>query len=177
MAPIDDAIAAFESQDPEEKLSLREISKKFGVVRSTLTRRVQGQTRPKEVKALQQQLLSPQQEIELCLYIEHLTKQGLPPTRAMIQNFASEVAKTRVSEAWVTRFVGRHHDTLISKWSSGIDAVRHRADSKRKYELYFDLLYEKINYYKVLPSNTYNMDEKGFIIGVIGRTKRIFSRA
>jgi predicted DNA-binding transcriptional regulator AlpA len=84
MAPIDDAIAAFESQDPKEKLSLREISKKFGVGRSTLTRRVQGQTRPKEVKATQQHLLSPQQEIELCLYIEDLTKQGSPPTRAMI---------------------------------------------------------------------------------------------
>jgi hypothetical protein len=99
MAPIDDAIAAFESQDPKEKLSLWEISKKFGVVQLTLTRRVQGQTRPKEVKALQQQLLSPQQEIELCLYIEHLTKQGLLPTRAIIQNSASKVAKTRVLEA------------------------------------------------------------------------------
>jgi hypothetical protein len=84
MALIDDVIAAFELQDPEEKLSLWEISKKFGVVRLTLTRRVQGQTRLKEVKALQQQLLSLQQEIELCLYIEHLTKQELLPTRAII---------------------------------------------------------------------------------------------
>jgi hypothetical protein len=86
------------------------------------------------------------------------------------------VAKTRVSKAWVTRFINRHRDNLISKWTSGIDAVRHRADSQRKYKLYFDLLYNKIKYYDVLPSNTYNMDEKGFMIGVIGRTKRVFSR-
>jgi hypothetical protein len=176
MAPIDDAIAAFESQDSEEKLSLRALGRKFGVDHSTLARRVRGSTRPNHVKAADQQHLNPQQEIELCLYIEHLTEQGLPPTRAMLQNFASEVANTRVSEAWVTRFINRHRDNLISKWTSGIDAVRHRADSQRKYELYFKLLYDKIRYYDVLPSNTYNMDEKGFMIGVIGRTKRVFSR-
>jgi hypothetical protein len=96
--------------------------------------------------------------------------------RAMIQDFASEVAKMRVSEAWVTRFVGRHHDTLIPKWTSGMDAVRHRADSKLKYELYFHLLHDKIESYNVLPSNTYDIDEKGFMIGVIGRSKRVFSR-
>jgi hypothetical protein len=31
MAPIDDAIAAFESQGPEQQLSLRALSEKFGV--------------------------------------------------------------------------------------------------------------------------------------------------
>jgi hypothetical protein len=28
----------------------------------------------------------------------------------------------------------------------------------------------------ILPRHTYNMDEKGFLIGVIGRTLRIFSK-
>jgi hypothetical protein len=30
--------------------------------------------------------------------------------------------------------------------------------------------------YEVLPENMYNMDEKGFMIGVTGRSKRIFSK-
>jgi hypothetical protein len=80
MAPIDDAIAAFESQGPEKQLSLRALSKKFSVKQSTLGRRVRGVTRPKSVKAAEQQRLSLQQEVELCLYIEDLKKQGLPPT-------------------------------------------------------------------------------------------------
>jgi ribulose bisphosphate carboxylase small subunit len=29
----------------------------------------------------------------------------------------------------------------------------------------------------VKPHNTYNMDEKGFMIGVEGRSKRVFSKA
>jgi hypothetical protein len=28
----------------------------------------------------------------------------------------------------------------------------------------------------VLPCNTYNMDEKGFLIGILGRSKRVFSK-
>jgi hypothetical protein len=51
MAPIDDAIAAFKSQDPDAQLSLQAMSDQYGVERSTLGRRVRGVTRPKQVKA------------------------------------------------------------------------------------------------------------------------------
>ena len=30
--------------------------------------------------------------------------------------------------------------------------------------------------YDILLRNTYNMDEKGFMIGVIGKTKRVFDK-
>ena len=71
----------------------------------------------------------------------------------------------------------RNKDYLTLRWTVGIDAVRHRANLEAKYKLYFDLLVDKVSQYNVLPSNTYNMDEKGFMIGVIGRSKRIFSKA
>ena len=58
----------------------------------------------------------------------------------------------------------------------GMDANRHNADSGHKYKLYFDLLQQKITEYNVKPENTYNMDEKGFAIRVLRRSKRIFSR-
>jgi hypothetical protein len=45
-----------------------------------------------------------------------------------------------------------------------MDRNRHQADSEHKYSLYFDLLESKISEYSVLPENTYNMDEKGFMI-------------
>ena len=35
---------------------------------------------------------------------------------------------------------------------------------------------DKITEYGVLPQNTYNMDEKGFMIGKLGKMKRIFNR-
>ena len=81
-----------------------------------------------------------------------------------------------MSESWVTRFVNKHQDQLISQWTTAIDANRHAADSGEKYRRYFELLQLKIAKYNVEPEHTYNMDEKGFMIGVVGRSKRIFSK-
>ena len=93
-----------------------------------------------------------------------------------MQNLASTVAQGRVSESWVTRFLHRHHDQLTSQWTTGMDSNRHNAESEYKYRLYFQLLQQKITQYSLEPEHTYNMDEKGFAIGVLGRSKRIFSR-
>jgi hypothetical protein len=176
MDPIEAAIAAIESRELGDETSYSKVAAIYGVSRSTLSRRHHGSQHPKEVKDFNQQALSPQQECELVIYIEKLTEQGLPPTREMIINFASQVAHRQVSETWVTRFINRHSIHLISRWSTGINSVRHQADSGYKYKLYFDLLHHKIEEYKILQSNTYDMDEKGFMISVLGRSKRVFSK-
>jgi hypothetical protein len=177
MAPVDEAIAALESRKPGDKTTLQVFADTFGVDRSTLGRRWRGVTHSKEAKILSQQKLNPHQETELIDYIGVLTKRGLAPTRSMIRTFASEIARQPVSESSVTRFLNRNHDHLISKWTSGIDRLRHRADSRYKYIEYFELLHAKMEEYKILPDNTYNMDEKGFMIGVTGRSKRVFTKA
>jgi hypothetical protein len=76
------------------------------------------------------------------------------------------VAKELVSESWVTRFINRHSTHLISQWATGMDNNRHQADSGGKYSLYFKLLREKMAQYDVEPRHTYNMDKKGFLIGI-----------
>jgi hypothetical protein len=176
MAPIDEAIADLESREPGEQYTLREVAEKWGVNRSTLGRRWRRVTGPREVKHAHQQALSPQEELELVRYIEGLTKRGLPPTREMIQNFSSAVAYQQLSESWVTRFIHRHKLELISKWASAMDRTRHLADSESKYRLYFELLSQKITQYNLEARDIYNMDEKGFLLGVVGRSKRIFSK-
>jgi hypothetical protein len=93
----------------------------------------------------------------------------------MIQNFASTIAHERVSLAWVMRFKARHHNALISKYTTAMDATRYAADSYVKYKLHFDLLHEKMEEHEIQPHNSYNMDEKGFVIGVIGNSKRTFT--
>ncbi|KAH3938653.1 hypothetical protein HBH98_243080 [Parastagonospora nodorum] len=95
----------------------------------------------------------------------------------MIRNFASQIAQKEVGKGWVTRFLNRNNTNLISRWTNGMDSVRYDADSGAKYGLYFDLLHTKMEQYNVLPQNSYNMDEKGFMIGSIGRSKRVFSKA
>ncbi|KAF2822357.1 hypothetical protein CC86DRAFT_448175 [Ophiobolus disseminans] len=147
MTPIEEAIAAIKSRELGDDLVYQEYADTFGVYRNTLARR--------------------HQEEELVLYIRDLTERELPPTRAIIQNFTSTIAHKH----------HQHEDKLISKYTTAIDATRHTADSYIKYKLYFDLLHGKTEEHKILPKNSYNMDKKGFMIGVIGRSKRTFTRA
>jgi hypothetical protein len=56
-------------------------------------------------------------------------------------------------------------------------AERHEAASYAKYKEYFNIITEKIAQYKIEEENTYNMDEKGFMIGVIGKQKRVFAKS
>jgi hypothetical protein len=95
----------------------------------------------------------------------------------MIRNFASQIAQRELGEHWVDRFVQRHPDELISKWTTAMDNSRHKADSGEKYRIYFNLLREKIEQYEVEARHIYNMDEKGFMLRAVGRSKRIFSKA
>jgi hypothetical protein len=105
---IDKAIADLKLRNLGDNYCITTIARYYGVERSRLSKRWRGVTRSKADGYAAQQALTPQQEYELVLYIEHLTSNGLPPTRPMIQNFASTIAKTRVSEAWVTRFIHRN---------------------------------------------------------------------
>jgi hypothetical protein len=94
----------------------------------------------------------------------------------MVQNYVSNIAGHLVSESWVARFLHRHQAELTSKWSTSMGRKRHVADSSNKYKVYFEHLGSKIDSYEVEPEQTNNMDEKGFMIGAVGRQKRIFSK-
>ena len=176
MTGINEALAECDSIPSGDKIPWQKIADKHGVVRSTLTRRHRRETRSRDEVSTSQQNLQPQQEAELVKYIEGLTERKLPPTREMVQNFASDIAGHPVSESWVTRFLHRHQIELTSQWSTSMDRQRHAADSSNKYKVYFQQLGGKIDFYEVEPKHTYNMDEKGFIIGAVGRQKRIFSK-
>jgi hypothetical protein len=177
MSAINAALAAIESLKPEESFSYAQIARDFGVEPTTLARRHRGASSTRNIKIQNQLALHPQQEEQLVRYIQRLTEQGIPPTRSMIRNFASQVAKKQLGYHWVDRFIHRHPDQLISRWTIGTDNNRHKADSALKYSLYFDLLRCKIEQYQIEARHIYNMDEKGFMLGVITRSKRVFSRS
>ena len=45
------------------------------------------------------------------------------------------------------------------------------------FELYFKLLGKKLEEYKIKRHNRYNIDEKGFLIGMLTKAKQVFSKA
>jgi hypothetical protein len=114
MAPIDDAIEDYKSQEPGEQLSYTKVAEKHGIPRCTLARRCKGSQVSIEAHNLNKQKLSPQQELELVDYIKGLLKRGLLPTREMTRRFASEIGNCHIRNGWVGRFLRRnkHYLTL-----------------------------------------------------------------
>ena len=146
MQPIQEAIEYLESREAGDNFPYREVAKRFGVNRVTLMRRHRGDN---EAYGLRNLSLHLQHETELVRYIDTLTERRLPPTNEMIQRFASDLAGKPVSESWVSRFLRRHPNYLISAHSKEISKLRYNADLGAKYSLYFKLLVKKIEEYNV----------------------------
>src|SRR5205823_1601131 len=127
---------ALESLKISENFEYTQTAREFGVDRTTLSKRQRGLTGSQEDKAANAQLLNPIQEAVLVKYIQGLSKRGLPPTQAIVRNFAWEIAKKQVGKCWVGRFLKRHKMDLDSRWVNPLDHSRDKVDSNFKYSLY-----------------------------------------
>jgi hypothetical protein len=176
MAPIDKALEDLESRAYTGRIPYTQIALKYGVVASTLRRRHIAETQPRSLRNVQQQLLTPEQEQELVRWIDEETQGHQPPGRLLVKQKASLLAGKPVGVNWVYRFLHRHEDDLVFKNAAPMDRLRHEADSYLKYQSYFTYLESKLEEYQVPPDQTYNMDEKGFAMGIMNSSKRFFSR-
>jgi hypothetical protein len=101
MASIVNSVAAFKCLSPGKHFSYYPVAKEFNIQHSTLKRRYQNLCAMRAGETQICQKLSPQQELRLVQYIKDLTEQELSSSRAMIQNFGSDVASVACSDAWV----------------------------------------------------------------------------
>ncbi|KAF2633128.1 hypothetical protein BU25DRAFT_321364, partial [Macroventuria anomochaeta] len=123
------ALAEIRSLKQGESFSYQFLAKKHGVSRTTLTKHHQGWRTTCTGAHDQRQLLSQRDEAELVQYIRSLTEKHCPPTQQMIINFATPLCKWEPSEAWVTRLIHRHNDTLITAWTTPMESNCHKADN------------------------------------------------
>lgn len=63
---------------------------------------------------------------------------------------------------------------LDSRYLKAMDLARYKVDTMHAYKAYFDLVKAKIKEYSIRTEDTYNIDEKGFLIGFLTKSKRIF---
>lgn len=174
MASINDAVAALKSQ---ETPNIAATARDFNVNRSTLSRHFNLKTSTRAGRRDKFSLLTRPQEKELINHIHRLSKRGLPPPPSLVANFVTEISGRRPGNNWVARFIKRHSQTLDSKYLNTLESARSKADSVKSYNEYFDSLELKIAKYNVQPHNIYNMDEKGFLIGHLTKSKRVFTKS
>jgi hypothetical protein len=173
MKPIDNALADLASS---ESLNISATARAHGIHPSTLSRRWRGRSTLKAVALSDRRFLNNEQERSLVDYINELSGRSAAPTPAMVTAFASQLAGKAPGHCWVSRFVNRHRSELEAAYLYNRDLDRHRADSVRSYEVYFNTVNQKIQQYQISEDNIYNMDEKGFLLGRLNKVRRIFSR-
>jgi hypothetical protein len=144
--------------------------------RTTLARRAKGQIMTREEYRQKNGLLTEQQEEVLLEHINDLTLRGFPPAPRHIKALASRISGKTPGKNWVSNFKRRHADQIASDFLDPLDSSRNSADSWLKVKKYFDLLQKKWEKYQFEPQNVYNMDEKGFLIGVTQKSRRIFTK-
>lgn len=168
--------AAITELNSLESPCIAKVARKHGVTRATLSRRWKGITTTRGQAAEDKQFLNNQQEQQLLLHIRQLCDHCLPPTPAIVAGIATQLGGRAPGHNWCSRFVKRHKDELDSWYLNSLDLERHQADSVASFEQYFSTVSAKMEEYQILPENTYNMDEKGFLLGRITKAKRVFPK-
>jgi hypothetical protein len=167
-------VAALEAQRPPLSSSDASVS---NLHRTTVARRAKGKIQSRQHYREQCGLLSKAQEQRLLQHIDELTRRGLPPNHHNVRIFAQNICGKLPGKNWASQFVRRHAESITSEYLIGFDISRKKADNWWLINHYFELVQEKWKQYNYGPENVYNMDEKGFMIGVLQKTRRIFTKA
>ena len=103
MASMELALAALRSTEAGEKPNISLVARTYGVSQSALSKRFRGVTGSREDHYNNYRLLNTTQSSALIKWINQLTERGLPPTNAMLENFAREISGKEPGKNWASR--------------------------------------------------------------------------
>ncbi len=169
------------NSDPHKKPpEIAPIAYEYGIIPTTLRRRLAGKTRAHREAHDNELRLSPVEEEALAGWILQVTSWNWPPRVELVRFMASEILVDKgdhrpLGKNWVSKFLGRHSE-LQSRFSQPLD--KDRAATHDPYLLlhWFQLVESVIQKYDIQKEDTYNMDEKGSALGGTGKARVICSR-
>lgn len=165
---------------PNEKVAV--VARRFGVVRSTLDRRLKGITQPRKSAHEGDQTFTSGEEKAILEWCLEMDEAGFPVNRQMLREMAQEILRKHGSEHvvgqhWPDRFIERHSTLQLN-------FVKYQEKSRRKAEANIDIqrsfyriLAITIRKYKITPNNLWNCDKKGITIGRITGKEKVITRA
>jgi len=167
----------------EIKPNITAVAREFEVPMHRLRARFQGR-QSRQDRPPTNRKLSEDQEEGLCQYLTGLDEIGIAPRYSHLNKYANSIlarsdddptsSPPTVSAAWTQRFLKRHSEFHPRKQKT-LDINRkcahHFDDIKEWFQRYQDIR-EK---YGILDTDSYNVDETGFQIG-IGRDQWIITR-
>ncbi len=158
------------------KESRRKIALQYGIVRTTLDGRINGAKAKKEFD-ISRQKLTPEEEQVIVKWIIQFQSWGWPARVEHTHRMAEELLQKKMDPApldvnWVQELIARHPD-LKTAFIPTLDKERAAAENADALQQWFNL-YKRIREdYDIEDDDVYNMDEKGFMQGVLSKMKVI----
>ena len=169
---------ALQAYITHQVLSLRAAASAYDVPFETLRERHLG-ILPRAQTVANSRKFSDNEEQLIVKKILYLSKQGFPPQRAVVQDIANTMLRSkqpsspqRVGTNWVTKFVKRYPE-LSSVYNRKFDYQRAECEDPKLISLWFKLVGDTIEKYGVTEDDIFNFDETGFQMGVISTSKVI----
>ncbi|RYP05384.1 hypothetical protein DL765_009848 [Monosporascus sp. GIB2] len=150
--------------DVENGLPKKRAALKWGVDRTTLTRRMGGQQERHKAQETQQRL-TPSEERFLALWIKNEEAAGRAPTKVEASDFASCILEARgdltgVGKHWIDSFLFRNNDISL-KDSRAFESSRAKESQPQRIATFYEFLGYEIHKKEVKPKNIINLDENG----------------
>jgi len=174
--------AAIKSLNEGKQESIRAAAEAFDVPKSTLYYRYTGERTSHQLAQVDNQLITVMEEKAIVAWCKEQDDRGFPPRLDMVKDMALYLyekrtgnKRIRVGKNWITRFLDRHPD-LATKFSTKLDRQRAHASCPRLLKDYFSKLSSIIRQHNLKPFQIFNMDEKGFLMGIASRAKVLCRR-
>lgn len=149
--------------------SIREAATTYAVNRQTVKNNLLGRRTTSEYRE-DRLLLTPAEEAALLRFVDQFVALGFPPRIAMLEEKAMLLLRERgidhtPGNNWARRFLTRHPQ-YVSKFPRNLDQERHWNSEVTVIRNWFDLYDRVCLQYGIANGDIYNMDEKGYMMGV-----------
>lgn len=168
--------------------SLRQAATEHDAHRETVRRRFNG-VLPHSQAHHSQQLLSPTDESTLKSWVLQYHAWGYPLRIDMLNDLAQTIRKRRYEDEhgidsatpemlppiganWYKRFLGRHKELSLI-YSRRLDYTRAMNNNPKILQEFFALYKSVLEEFGITTNRTFNMDEKGFLLGLAKSSKII----
>lgn len=160
-------------------LSITKAALKYGIAKSTLVDRIHGK-QSHSVAHENEQRLSPGEEAALLAWILRLQAWGWPPRVEQVRSMANELLNAKgdkdpIGKNWPKKFISRHPE-IKSVYIAPLDKERAMAQDPIILQGWFDLFLQLKAKFEVDKGDIYNMDEKGFMMGVIAKLRVMLNK-
>lgn len=148
----------------EGGLSRKHATAKYGISRSTLSRKIKGQQERHATQETNQRLTNTKKRY-LALWIANKEEARRAPSKPKVSEFASCILKERgdntgVGKRWINGFLYRNNDIKLKK-SRTLKSSRAKESVPEKIDEFLELLGQQIEKKQVKPQNITNLDENG----------------